>query len=147
MRKNQSSKGGFTLVEIMIVVAIIALLASIAVPAFMRARTRSLASNSLETCRQVDQAKDQWALENHKKGTETPASADLAPYVKQGSKLQKELTEGAAKDELGTAITLNDVDHPPTLDGGSVTEFNKAIPADKQETFFGAYKAGGTPAP
>ena len=58
---------GFTLVEIMIVVAIIALLAAIAVPGFMRARKRSQASRILNDLRIIDSAVDQYAIENNKK--------------------------------------------------------------------------------
>ena len=64
---NYSSKhSGFTLVEIMIVVAIIALLASIAVPNFLRARKRSQATRILEDLRVLDNATDQYAIENNK---------------------------------------------------------------------------------
>ncbi len=80
--KLHSRRGGFTLVEIMIVVAIIALLAAIAVPSFLRARKRSQATVTLETLRAIDGAKDQYAFENSKGPTVTPAPADLAPYVK-----------------------------------------------------------------
>ncbi len=54
---------GFTLVEIMIVVAIIALLAAIAVPGFLRARKRSQASRILNDLRMIDSAVDQYAIE------------------------------------------------------------------------------------
>src|SRR5215213_7823815 len=84
LHKLQSRRGGFTLVEIMIVVAIIALLASIAVPSFLRARKRSQATASLETLRMVDSAKDQYALENSKGGDLEPGPADLLKYVKNG---------------------------------------------------------------
>ncbi len=65
---NQINKrrGGFTLVEIMIVVAIIALLAAIAVPGFLRARKRSQASRILNDLRLIDAAVDQYAIENNK---------------------------------------------------------------------------------
>ena len=59
-------RGGFTLVEIMIVVAIIALLAAIAVPNFLRARKRSQATRMLEDLRVIDSAIDQYAIETNK---------------------------------------------------------------------------------
>jgi len=54
---------GFTLVEIMIVVAIIGLLAALAIPAFVKARKQSQGRRILNDCRQMDAAIDQWALE------------------------------------------------------------------------------------
>ena len=66
IQKLQTRRGGFTLVEIMIVVAIIALLAAIAVPNFLRARKRSEATRILEDLRMLDSATDQYAIENNK---------------------------------------------------------------------------------
>ncbi len=63
---STSKTRGFTLVEIMIVVAIIALLASIAVPNFLRARKRSQATRILEDLRLLDSASDQYAIETNK---------------------------------------------------------------------------------
>ena len=62
--------------EIMIVVAIIALLAAIAVPGFMRARKRSQASRILNDLRIIDSAIDQYAIENNKKTNDPVAVAD-----------------------------------------------------------------------
>ncbi len=56
-------KKGFTLVEIMIVVAIIGLLAAIAIPSFMRARTRSQQNACINNLRQIDGAKEQYGME------------------------------------------------------------------------------------
>jgi len=66
LSKRSKRHGGFTLVEIMIVVAIIALLAAIAVPGFLRARKRSEASRILNDLRLIDSAVDQYAVENNK---------------------------------------------------------------------------------
>ena len=54
---------GFTLVEIMIVVAIIGLLAALSIPAFVKARKQSQGRRILNNCRQMDSAINQWALE------------------------------------------------------------------------------------
>ncbi len=56
-------KKGFTLVEIMIVVAIIGLLAAIAIPSFMRARTRSQQNSCMNNLRQIDGGKEQYGME------------------------------------------------------------------------------------
>jgi prepilin-type N-terminal cleavage/methylation domain-containing protein len=80
-------RGGFTLVEIMIVVAIIALLASIAVPGFMRARKRAQASRVLNDLRIIDSAIDQYAIETSKTTGAHPVWSDLKVYVKKGSGL------------------------------------------------------------
>jgi prepilin-type N-terminal cleavage/methylation domain-containing protein len=82
-----SNRRGFTLVEIMIVVAIIALLAAIAVPNFLRARKRSQASKILEDLRQLDNATDEYAMENNKTSGMNPAFADLRNYLKTGTAL------------------------------------------------------------
>ena len=70
-------KSGFTLVEIMIVVAIIGLLAAIAIPNFVKARTASQANACIANMKQVDGAKATWALEMKKNNTDTPVAADL----------------------------------------------------------------------
>jgi prepilin-type N-terminal cleavage/methylation domain-containing protein len=84
---HPSDRRGFTLVEIMIVVAIIALLASIAVPNFLRARKRSEASKILEDLRQIDNATDEYAIENNKTSGMNPAFDDLRSYLKSGTTL------------------------------------------------------------
>src|SRR5579862_5865170 len=87
---NKSNKHGvfaFTLVEIMIVVAIIALLAAIAVPGFLRARKRSQASRILNDLRMIDSAVDQYAIETNKSSSSPVAITDWTNYMKKGSLL------------------------------------------------------------
>ena len=84
---TQKSRAGFTLVEIMIVVAIIALLAAIAVPGFLRARKRSQASKVLNDLRMIDSAVDQYAIETGKKTGDPVGVPDWTNYVKKDTPL------------------------------------------------------------
>ena len=83
--KNTSRKAGFTLVEIMIVVAIIGLLAAIAIPNFVQARKTSQTNACINNLRQINAAKQQWALEHGQSAGATPVSADIQPYLGRGS--------------------------------------------------------------
>jgi prepilin-type N-terminal cleavage/methylation domain-containing protein len=82
MKINTSRRAGFTLVEIMIVVAIIGLLAAIAIPNFVRARDTSQKNSCINNLRQLDAAKQQWALENKEQDTSVPATTDVQNYLK-----------------------------------------------------------------
>src|SRR2546425_9985719 len=87
LNRLNSKRGGFTLVEIMIVVAIIALLAAIAVPGFLRARKRSQASRILNDLRMIDSAVDQYAIETNRKTGDVVGTVDWTNYFKKGSLL------------------------------------------------------------
>jgi len=103
-------RGGFTLVEIMIVVAIIALLAAIAVPGFLRARKRSQASRILNDLRMIDSAVDQYAIETNRKTGDAVGVVDWTNYLKKGS-----LLYNTGNSLLGTAYGAQTVDTIPQV--------------------------------
>src|SRR5260370_26387701 len=108
-------RGGFTLVEIMIVVAIIALLAAIAVPGFRRARKRSQASRILNDLRMIDSAVDQYAIETNRTTGATVNTVDWTNYLKKGS-----LLYNGGKSLLGSAYGVQTVDSIPQVPSGDL---------------------------
>jgi prepilin-type N-terminal cleavage/methylation domain-containing protein len=82
IRKNTA---GFTLVEIMIVVGIIGLLAAIAVPSFVQARTAARKGACVNNLRLIDAAKEQCALETNLDDGAAVDAADITPYLKGGA--------------------------------------------------------------
>ena len=81
--RTKGGLGGFTLVEIMIVVAIIALLCAIVTPYYVKARANSQANACINNMRQIDGAMQQFAIENGKTvGYVINFPTDLTPYIK-----------------------------------------------------------------
>jgi len=105
-----SSRRGFTLVEIMIVVAIIALLAAIAVPGFLRARKRAQSTRILNDLRLIDSAIDQYAIETNKSTGATVNVSDWTNYLKKSTVLW---TTG--KDLFGDDYGSQTVDTLPAV--------------------------------
>src|SRR5215213_627720 len=110
LKKLTTKRGGFTLVEIMIVVAIIALLAAIAVPGFLRARKRSQASRIINDLRLIDSAIDQYAIETSKKSGDSVAVTDWTNYLKKDTVLF-----ATGKDILGEDYGDQAVDTLPAV--------------------------------
>ncbi|XHR28056.1 MAG: competence type IV pilus major pilin ComGC [Chthoniobacteraceae bacterium] len=132
LQKIKQTRGGFTLVEIMIVVAIIALLASIAVPNFMRARQRAQATTILEEARMVDAARDQYAIEANVASTATVTFAQLQPYLKAGSRLE---TSGG-QDSYGGVYVITPMSTPVAIADTTIANFDTSVvPA----TFWGNF--------
>ena len=121
---------GFTLVEIMIVVAIIALLAAIAVPGFLRARKRSQGTTIKNDLRLIDAGIDQYAIE-YNMGTGTVTSANVILYLKPGTRLYNNFTD-ILGNTYGTTFTIGSL---PSVPNASFTALSDVCDAN----FFSPY--------
>ena len=128
--KLGSRQSAFTLVEIMIVVAIIALLAAIAVPGFLRARKRSQASRIINDLRLIDSAVDQYAIETNRSSGFVVGTPDWTNYLKKDTNLY--LT---GKDILGNSFGAQAVDSLPKVPTSSYNALSDVADA----TFWSPY--------
>jgi prepilin-type N-terminal cleavage/methylation domain-containing protein len=138
LKTHRNSRGGFTLVEIMIVVAIIALLAAIAVPGFLRSRERSQATAILNDARIIDGAIDQYAIENNKKGSDTFSSTQLKGYFKVGGRFYTLATSGATlTDIINNNYSYSNFDSGVKVSTATTNNYSDVI--DNATSFWGAY--------
>ena len=132
LNKLSKRRGGFTLVEIMIVVAIIALLAAIAVPGFLRARKRSQASRIVNDLRLIDAAVDQYAIENNKLTGVSVAIPAWTQYLKKGTALYN-----SGKDLFSNAYGPQTVDQLPMVPTATFATLSDVADSN----FFAPYSA------
>ena len=127
LHKIRNNRGGFTLVEIMIVVAIIALLAAIAVPNFLRARKRSQATRCLEDLRIIDSGQDQYAIENNKTTGNPIVWTDLQAYFKNGSVIYNSAGLDMLGNPYNNALGFS-VDNIPKLSSITFSKVSDVAP-------------------
>jgi prepilin-type N-terminal cleavage/methylation domain-containing protein len=129
LRNHRSSSAGFTLVEIMLVVATIALLAAIAMPSIFRSRKRAQATRILEDLRMIDSAMQLYALEFRCQGSEVINAGDidkLKRYIKTNSALFNSLPN----DILGNPFTFGPLNEHPRVSQATFDNFADVAPLD-----------------
>lgn len=100
------------MVEIMIVVAIIGLLAVMALPSYVRARSNSQVSSCINNLRQIEGAKDIFAIEHFKRTGDTISEAEVNPYLKRSM--------ANTMEPSGGSYTLNEIGTPPICSIGGL---------------------------
>jgi prepilin-type N-terminal cleavage/methylation domain-containing protein len=116
--KSLKSRRGFTLIEIMIVVLIIGILLAIAVPNFVLARKAARTKACISNLKQIQSAKEQWAMDQKRPGTDTPGTADLigaALYIK----VAPTCPSTNATYPIAETVDANPVCANPTTDGAA----------------------------
>jgi len=132
LQKLNNRSGGFTLVELMIVVGVIVVLAGIGIPAFLRARKRSQATRILEDLRLIDASVDQYALETNKAGGANVAWVDIQKYLKKDTAVYSSF----GSDLLGNFFIGYSVDSVPKLSATTFGKLSDVAPSDFWSPFY-----------
>lgn len=107
-KEKRKKESGFTLIEIMIVILIIGIIISIAVPAWVYTRNKSQARSCAKQLSQIEYAKEMWAMDNQKKNNDIPNTDDLAGYY----------SISEPKCPAGGTYEINDLNTAPTCSIG-----------------------------
>lgn len=107
-------RAGFTLIEIMIVAALVGLLAALAIPNFVRARVSSQRNVCINNLRQIDAAKQEWAFDSRVPVTATPTAADIQPYLGRGLSGNLPTCPADAAQRFATSYLINSLQLLPT---------------------------------
>lgn len=114
MKINRNLRAGFTLVEIMIVVAIIGMLAAMAIPNFMTARQKAQRSACINNLKNIDGAKSAWALDSKAGNNATPQLSNIQQYLGRGSAGTAPTCPADPASTFATSYNLGDLNTTPT---------------------------------
>ncbi len=113
MKTNPPYKSAFTLVEIMIVVAIIGLLAAVAIPNFVNARLKTQRNVCILNLQGIEGAKNQWALESKAPQTATPQLCEIQPYLGRGKLGTAPACPADPTAKFESSYSINNLDTAP----------------------------------